>query len=354
MDEKERLLARLGPCCYHLLSGDQPESAISLRHVLRRLYQSTLALNLLLHQEMKRLLLAFAEQAIPAIPLKGTFLALRLYGDLGARPTWDHDVFLRNEDFLKALRLLEKLGYHAVSYSPDPTEKGFQRIVSSSRQAYLEIHLGLGDLPLVLRPDPAVIWERASPVVTDGVPCWQMEPTDELLYLCLLLAKHRFADLVSALDIHYAASQWKEEVNWSELISRAARCRLQTPVALALLYAQRWFDTPVPEEVMATLRLPRWKRWYFERLEWRGAPVPDATGLPREGPLYTWFLLILDETWGNRLAWLKHVLFPPPETLQAVGFSPGGTGYARRLLSRFGSLAAGLPRFFYSRLRPTR
>ncbi len=350
----ERLLARLGPYGYHALSGNPPEQFLSLRHALRRYYRSTLAQNLLLHQEMKRLLLALADHAIPAIPLKGTFLALRLYGDLGARPTWDHDVFLRKEDFLKASHLLERLGYNAVSYSPDPTEKGFQRIVSSSRQEYLEIHLGLGDLPLVLRPDPAVIWERACPVVTDGVPCWQMDPTDELLYLCLLLAKHRFADLVSALDIHYAATQWKEKVNWSALISRAASYHLQAPLLLAIMLVQRWFSTPVPGDVLDSLRLPRWKRWYFERIEWRGAPIPVATELPRTGPLYVWFLLILDETWSNRFAWMKHVLFPPPETLQAVGFSPGWTGYARRLLSRFGSLAVGLPRFFYSRLRPTR
>lgn len=348
--------ARLAPYFYQRDRENRSAMPADQFRALRQAYVASLSRNLLTHQELLRLLSAFHKGRIPVLPLKGTPLALRLYGDLGARPTADLDLFVRYEDVPFASHTLETLGYAVVPprQDPDGYDITFSRASETVFVFVVELHRSLGDLPPSARALPASVWERARPSVIDGVPCWLMDPTDELLYLCLHLAKHRFADPLYILDTHQAVITWGHAIAWPDLEERAIRHRLRSPVALALALSQRWFGTPVPVHVLDTLALPRWKRWYFNRVEWGGRARPHPVDLSHEGPLYTLFLLILDETWSDRLARLKKAFFPSPESLQAGGFGTGWGGRARRLLSRFGSLAAGLPRYFFSRPRATR
>ena len=76
---------RLAPWIYRNPRQDETRLPAELEEELKQTYLTTLRHNILLLQELEKLLAAFTETGIPVIPLKGPLLALELYGDLGQR-----------------------------------------------------------------------------------------------------------------------------------------------------------------------------------------------------------------------------------------------------------------------------
>ncbi len=63
--------------------------------------------------ELRRLLHAFAQREIDAVPLKGPYLAQRVYGDGSRRGCCDLDVLVGADDVPRAEAMLREMGFEA-------------------------------------------------------------------------------------------------------------------------------------------------------------------------------------------------------------------------------------------------
>ena len=106
----------LFPVFYNcLLSLDLNNISADFLSRLKNLYFLNLRRNVLLEQELFRIISYFKELNIPVIPLKGPILARYLYNDLALRQTsCDLDLLVRHETIEKTKEKLAELGYSVV------------------------------------------------------------------------------------------------------------------------------------------------------------------------------------------------------------------------------------------------
>ncbi len=147
--------------------------------------------------ELSGILAAFHEHSIPVIPLKGPFLAQRVYGDVRLRTSRDLDLLVRARDRKAAGALLSRLGFTA-DLRPDDYHHSWRRGTT-----LVELHHNVEN-PLAFHLGIKQLWSRALPGQFCGRPVLQLAPQDELLYLCLHGVRHRFERLSHVLDLAFA------------------------------------------------------------------------------------------------------------------------------------------------------
>jgi hypothetical protein len=142
---------------------------------------------------LQQILVALDGRGIKAVPLKGPILAERFYGALERRPSSDLDLLLLPEELDPAADALSPLGYrveggHSGRYF---------------RAHHHHVHLLHATLPIIELHYHAYrgfgITMRAEPLLRRAVayesPRWKasvLSPEDELVYLAVHAASHRF------------------------------------------------------------------------------------------------------------------------------------------------------------------
>jgi hypothetical protein len=157
--------------------------------------------------QLKRLLAEFAEKAIEVVPLKGPFLAERIYGAAAMRGCRDLDVLVGTADLARAEMVLADSGF--VAGEPDDYHREWTR-----RGATVELHHDVEN-PLAYNFAIADVLRRSHSATFQGEVCRQFSPEDELLYLCLHAARHRYERMSLIVDLRLAfekltvhAGQW--------------------------------------------------------------------------------------------------------------------------------------------------
>jgi hypothetical protein len=151
-------------------------------------------------QTLRSTLAEFHRRRIPVISLKGPWLAQRLYGDAALRLYADLDLLVRQADFVRSEELLSGLGFSAAARRDD-----YARTWSRG-PIILELHDDVEN-PLAYDFGIEGAWDRAQPAEFDGVPTLLLAPSDELRFLCLHGARHRFERLSHVLDLVFAFRQ---------------------------------------------------------------------------------------------------------------------------------------------------
>jgi hypothetical protein len=145
-------------------------------------------------QTLRSTLAEFHRRGIPVISLKGPWLAQRLYGDTALRLYSDLDLLVRRADFARAETLLSGLGFTPAARRDDYARTWTRDSIT------LELHDDVEN-PLAFDFVIAAAWERAQPAEFEGVPAKLLAPSDELRFLCLHGARHRFERLSHILDL---------------------------------------------------------------------------------------------------------------------------------------------------------
>ncbi|MGA1982389.1 MAG: nucleotidyltransferase family protein [Acidobacteriaceae bacterium] len=190
--------------------------------------------------ELKGVLRALGQSDILAVPLKGPFLAERLYGSAALRVSRDLDLLVRKADLPRAEAVLAAAGF--IPGASDDYHRPWQR-----RTTVVELHHDVEN-PLAFNFHVEGAIERARPAVFQGERCWQLAPDDELLFLCLHGARHRFELLSLILDLQLAFEKladaspgWHLRPEVAELsslltlgLAMVSRLQPNTPVTLNL------------------------------------------------------------------------------------------------------------------------
>ena len=194
-------LERVLPWFAHVLKEQHEALPQTIQEQLLQAEREAMLYAFLQGSELKELLRGFATAKIDVLPLKGPYLAERVYGDTGLRISRDLDLLVRKPDFAAGVMLLQESGFVAVSRADD-YHQSFRW-----GDTVVELHFDVENR-LAIDFDVASAWTNASLGDFDGQPAWLLAPEDEVLYLCLHGVRHRFERLSLLVDVELAMKRF--------------------------------------------------------------------------------------------------------------------------------------------------
>ena len=249
---------------------------------------------------------------IPTIVLKGLWLCEKIYHVPSMRPGGDIDILVRRHDVDACLKLLAEQGID--EFWPNLLKDEYftrhhlhQQRSTADLNIWFEIHWALDHPYTLLTVDYEGIFERATPAQLLGASIREMAAPDLLLSLAIHLVKHAvylpslvdrddlpriiLADgmLMYYLDVTEVLKQYPE-IDWALTIRLAREWGAVDILGSVLQVCKRYFDAPVPDEVLSALRVTR--PWALtRRLMARAAEQELAAYEGREGSRF-WNLLL--------------------------------------------------------------
>jgi hypothetical protein len=223
---------------------------------LRSRFESNAHRSLANARELLRLDKLFQENGLAYIPLKGSVLALQVYGDLAKRHAGDIDLLVEPSQVELADRLLQS-NYRRLA-------PGF-RLSPSQRRRFLRSMLHFeylhdqGNLRVELHwrsihnqpphvMDLTWLHSRASVVAVAGSRLPALSFPDNVLYLCGHGGKHFWHRLFWLLDLA-EMMRGNPQIDWPRLMILAREAGMMRPLALGVILAHELLDVPLPEVI---------------------------------------------------------------------------------------------------------
>lgn len=208
--------------------------------------------------ELVRLHKLFQENGIPVFPLKGSVLALQVYGNLALRHAGDIDLLvnLRHVDLADHL-LRERYcrispGLHLTPYQ----QKQYYRLreqlkyIHDRNNLKFELHTRLFYNRPYFALDLAQLQERARYILVANASVPAMSPEDNVLYLCDHGAQHYWYRLFWLSDLAEIIRQdWVTD--WDLLLTISTTLGVSRPLTQGVILAHLLFETPLPEQIRA-------------------------------------------------------------------------------------------------------
>ena len=221
-------------------------------------YTKTAIRNLLIYNQLERIISIFHQQKIPLILLKGAYMAKNVYGDIGLRPMQDLDIMCRREDRMAAEKILSELGYRQLAFGFEATLKTpfddttFYPPAEKKKDVHIDLHV---DPFSKLRLDPALaesIWESALPLSPENPQLFTLSPEYQLLHLCHHLHKHLVSGNIMLYwlsDIHETIKRYQGRINWDTFLSIAYERGIGVEVRDILHLVETHWRIPLPPEL---------------------------------------------------------------------------------------------------------
>jgi hypothetical protein len=197
------------------LGGDiVPQSILKQ---LQSHYYANAARNLLLAEELLKILHLFEGHKIRAIPYKGPVLAASIYGNLALREFGDLDILVHERDYQSARRLLIRRGFR-----PRIEHEWEEEFRDGSGRFAVDLHRRIAsrDFPSPLNFD--YLSKRLRPVDLAGTTAATLCPEDTLLMLGMQVTKDgnlqlsKICDIAELLRVH-------QQLNWAQVLKETKR-----------------------------------------------------------------------------------------------------------------------------------
>jgi hypothetical protein len=239
--------AFLYPALATLPANRQPPPAVRARWRQQSLSAAAAAV----HREAqtRELLSALAEARVCSVPLKGAWLAAKVYPEPGQRAMDDIDVLVPPAELARAQEVLGRLGYtpHGNTAS---LELDCDQVYTCPRHAWpLELHwnLGVAGGPPLHRPEVPGLWRRLVPDTLLDAPVRALCPEEHLVYLTYHVLHHRFLlPLRGYVDLVLLGRLAGDSARRATLQTIAAEWGLTHALPRVLAIACELFDQPPP------------------------------------------------------------------------------------------------------------
>jgi hypothetical protein len=245
--------------------------------------------NLELSAELLKLADLFKKEMIDVVPLKGPLLGAALYQDQVLKVSTDLDLLVHPGDALRAMRLLESIGYRLQTVPHWPSERGCLRNINDELsfqdpacRMKLDLHWRL--LPGYFPPpfDNAAIWANLRSVPWGSTRIQTLSREQQLMFLCAHGVKHLWARLGWLCDLARLI-QVEPGIDWSQVFDQTRRTHTTRMVSLSLLLASNLLGVELPPPAAALVdadpQAPVLAAAVVERLR-AGRPATTlATGL---------------------------------------------------------------------------
>lgn len=239
--------------------GEDREEAVAIPSELARTLGARAVARELDHQAhvamLRRVDDALARASLAAVALKGVLLGERYYPRPSSRATSDIDLLVAEDDLERAGEALSDIGYRGFD---GPSEQRFRREhhhlhFEHPHAPPLELHFhayrGFGS---TLRSEPLL---RRSRVYADWKAVRILEPADELLYLAVHAAAHRFVRIGWLFDLKLLlGAMAPRDVALAH--ERAHEVGYARVFSFALGLVSEAFGAPVSPAALASWRTP--------------------------------------------------------------------------------------------------
>jgi hypothetical protein len=226
---------------------------------MQQLHRAQVLSALQMTAELFRLVDQFRDAALDIVLVKGPTLALRAYGDTGARQYGDLDFIVRQKDILHATERMISAGYEpeipveTVNAQKIPGQYLFVRIATP---LLVELHT---ERTMRYFPRGLPIEEffaRRQYVSIDGhqIPALAIE--DELILICIHGAKHLWERLSMVADVA-AFIHRQTSLDWQRAFATARSVGAQRMLHTGLLLAGNLLGAALPQNVCARLQSDR-------------------------------------------------------------------------------------------------
>ena len=142
--------------------------------------------------QARELLAALHAAEVRVIPLKGVWLAERVYEDGSCRPMCDIDLLVPAEELARARAAVERLGYTTTDYYLREECNKHAHYQKPGTPLTLELHwrLWLPDAEAVAEHDLTQMWTGLHEERLHGVPVLVFSPERQLVYLTQHILQH--------------------------------------------------------------------------------------------------------------------------------------------------------------------
>src|SRR5690242_12125603 len=220
---------------------------------LKLQYQENYARNIVLTNELCRLIELFKANGIDAIPYKGPALTLFAYGDLGLRRFVDLDVIVKKSDVPRARDLLFSEDYN-LSKPLTPAQQDlllrtqhnlqFER---DNRHILLELHWEVAPHLFASSVQENELWQNLTTIKINDNKVNALSAEDLLFSLCVHGSRHLWERLGWICDV--AEIITRHDLNWDALQQRAAAADSERMLLLGVYLAHKLLHTHLPPDV---------------------------------------------------------------------------------------------------------
>jgi hypothetical protein len=235
----------------HTLASNQVPPTVLNR--LRTHYLSESANNLLLTNELLRILDLFNKERIAAIPFKGPILGHMLYENPVLRESGDLDILIRQEDVFKSLNVLTQLGYPAIpEYSAYIQSRILRHDLHYSlenERTEVEIHWKFTPEYFHLPFPMNRAWDRADSLPFNGHNVSILSPGDLLMALCIHGCKHGWQRLAWLGDLARLLHR-SGDLSWDPIFREYDHRDFRRILCVSLLLVNDLLDTQIQAEIL--------------------------------------------------------------------------------------------------------
>lgn len=226
---------------------------------IRQLYRAQGLSALQMSAELFRLIDQFREAQLDVLLVKGPSLAMRAYGDTGARKYGDLDFIVRQKDISRVTELMISAGYEPeiplaeISDDKIPGQYTFVRIAAP---LLIELH---SERTMRYFPHGLPIeafFKRREYVSVDGHQIPALAAEDELILVCIHGGKHLWDRLSMVADVAAFVSR-QTCLDWEGTFLTARGAGAERMLDTGLLLARNLLGVVLPQSVQARLQEDR-------------------------------------------------------------------------------------------------
>lgn len=223
--------------------------------IYKGVYRQTWYKNQLLFHTLASVLRSFGSAGIETIVLKGAALTVLNYKDHGLRPMNDCDVLIHADRVSDAINLLRELGWKPMNF--EPTEEyisvrhahGFMN--GKGQEFDLHWHVMSQSRDMDADND---FWDGAITVNINGVATRALNPTDQLLHVCIHGARWNYIPPFRWMADAMMVLSTSSGIDWDRVIAQAEKRRVVLPLRDSLNYLLHVVDAPVPADVLRNIQ----------------------------------------------------------------------------------------------------
>ncbi|MEJ7810639.1 MAG: nucleotidyltransferase family protein [Gemmatimonadaceae bacterium] len=224
---------------------------------LRAEHALTVARNLRLAGELRRILSALTVRGVAALPYKGPVLAADVYGDVALRCFADLDILIAARDLPASRDVIAALGYEQEHARTPAQERQLLRtgneesLVRGDDKVELQWCVAKDIFGVRITFDD--LWPRHVTTMLGGAPVPTLANEDLLLVLCVHGSSHAWDRLIWITDVaellRRTKGPYSPALDWERVCHAARDARAERALRLGVTLARELLDAPLPPEI---------------------------------------------------------------------------------------------------------
>ncbi len=239
----------------------------------------TLVQNIIIYDELKKILSSFNSAGIRVIVLAGAAIAERLYPDISERFMSDIDLLVKPTDLPEIEQQLAQLGY---CLDIGRREEAHYHNPGSKFPISIDIHNRLTHLT---EKGLADAWSRAVKTTINGVDALVLSPEDALIYTAGDAAiHHAWLREVWLKDMTMLINKYDKDIDWSLVIKIIRENRLAVPLYYTFIVANQRVKAGIPDWVIKAIKPGpgEWlASWLYRIALCRSKPIDEIAPILR-------------------------------------------------------------------------